>query len=154
MTAPGADGPDGPVEIDRVEFEVERGKIGEFVRATAVQDPIHRDSAAARSAGLADIAATATHVVVAGHHRDQLAFVRALGLDLPRVVVGAVRWDYERPLVAGDSLRGMRHVVADERRATRTGGSLRRITLRTDYLDAADTRVVRVTETIIERSAS
>jgi acyl dehydratase len=139
--------------VDEVVFDVERGKIGEFVRATGVQDPVHRSPDAARAAGLPDIAATATHVVVAGHHRDQLAFVRALGLDLARVVVGSVRWEYERPLVAGDRLRGVREVVGDERKTNRKGGTLRLVTLRTEYRDAADAAVVRVLETIIERPA-
>jgi acyl dehydratase len=137
--------------IDRVEFTVDVGKIGEFVRATAVADPVHVDDAAASSAGFEARPATATHVVVAGHHRDQQALVTRLGLDLARVVVGSVRWTYARPLVAGDRLAGERRVVGDETRAGRDGISMRLITLETEYVEPAGAPVIWVREVIIER---
>ena len=52
--------------VDEVAFDVERGKIREFARATHSQDPVHADLAAAREAGFEHELATATHVVVAG----------------------------------------------------------------------------------------
>ena len=137
--------------VDEVAFDVERGKIAEFARATFASDPVHTDPVAAARAGHPDVLATATHVVVAGHHRDQRAFVRRLGLALERVVVGGVRWTYERPLRAGDSLRGVRRVIADTEREGSRGGRMRIITLETDFRDASDLSVVRVEETIIER---
>ena len=109
---------------------------------------------AARAAGFAAEAATATYVVAAGHYRDQRALLTALGLDLARVVVGSVSWLYERPLVAGDELRGTRRVVSDERREGKRGGSMRLVTLETEYLDAAGSTVTRVQELLIERGAS
>ncbi|EWT07791.1 acyl dehydratase [Intrasporangium chromatireducens Q5-1] len=140
--------------IDEVSFDVERGKIREFATATATDDLIHTDRAAARAAGFEDVLATPTHVVVAGHVRDQGAFVDRLGLALERVVVGGVRWEYQRALVAGDTLRGTRRVTSDVQRAGSRGGTVRIITLETEYLDAAGSPVVRLTETIIERGAS
>ena len=139
--------------VDRVELQVERGKIAEFARASRAEDPVHTDPEAARSAGFPGPVATATHVVVAGHQRDQQAFVAALGLDLRRVVVGSVAWEYERPLVVGDSLVATRHVLADEIREARSGGSMRLVTLETQYLDAVDGGlVVRQREVLVERS--
>jgi hypothetical protein len=140
--------------VDRVEFTVEAGKIGEFVRATHTVDPVHTDDATTASAGLAGWAATATHVVVAGHHRDQRAMVAHLGLELSRVVVGSVRWSYARPLVAGDHLVGTRRVVGDERRAGRDGTPRRLVTLDTEYVDGTGATVVRTREVIIERGAA
>lgn len=84
--------------------------------------------------------ATATHVVVAGHHRDQRRFVEKLGLALERVVVGSVTWTYLRPLVAGDRLRGVRRLVGDRRK-----GALRIVTLETDYVDADRSRSPQAT---------
>jgi acyl dehydratase len=140
--------------LDRVEFTVDGGKIGEFVRATLTADPVHTDDEAAATAGFAGRAATPTHVVVAGHYRDQQAMVAGLGLDLARVVVGSVRWSYARPLVAGDHLVGTRRVVADERRDGRLGGSMRLVTLETEYVDASAKPVVWTREVIIERGAA
>jgi hypothetical protein len=138
----------GPVigaVVDVVAFDVERGKIAEFARATRAEDPRHHD---------ADAPATATHVVVAGHHRDQAAFVEKLGLELSRIVVGSVSWEYERPLRAGDSIVGTRTVIADERRTGRQGGTMRLITLETVYVDAAGTVAVRQREVLIERGTA
>lgn len=140
--------------IDEVAFDVEGGKIAEFARATFAEDRIHTDPIVAAGTGHRAVLATPTHVVVAGHYRDQRAFVHRLGLALERVVVGGVKWSYERPLRAGDSLRGVRRVVGDVRRTGSRGGSMRIITLETEYCDAADQPVVRVEETIIERGAA
>jgi acyl dehydratase len=140
--------------VDEVAFDVERGKIVEFARATHAADPVHTDPHFAAQAGHPSVLATPTHVVVAGHHRDQRAFVDRLGLTLERVVVGGVKWTYDRPLRAGDSLRGVRRVIGDTERASSSGGRLRVITLETEYRDTADQPVVRVEETIIERGAA
>ncbi|MFD4972441.1 MaoC family dehydratase N-terminal domain-containing protein [Streptomyces sp. NPDC058424] len=140
--------------VDQVAFDVESGKIREFARATFVEDPVHTDRAAAREAGFDDVPATPTHVVVAGHQRDQRAFVERLGLALERVVVGSVRWRYLRPLLAGDSLHGVRRVVRDERREGKRGGSMRMVTLETEYVDAEGAPVVRQLEVLIERGKS
>lgn len=139
------------MELDRVVFDVERGKILEFARATHAEDPAHRDRAVARTRGAVDVLATGTHVVVAGQHRDQEAFTAALGLDRARVVVGSVDWFYVRPLHAGDTLTGIRRVVADETRQGSRGGQLRLVTLETEFLDADGQLAVRQREVLIER---
>jgi hypothetical protein len=90
-------------------------------------------------------------VVVAGHHRDPATFVEKLSLELRRIVVGSVSWEYERPLRAGDSLVGTRTVIADERRTGRRGGAMRLITLETVYVDTAGAVAVRQREVLIER---
>jgi acyl dehydratase len=138
-------------EVDSVAFEVERGKIREFAVATLAADPVHVDPGAARAAGFDEVPATATHVVVAGHYRDQRAFVAELGLDLARIVVGSVSWSYDRPLLAGDRLTGVRTVVSDETREGRRGGTMRLVTLETAYSAAAGDVPVRVREVLIER---
>ncbi|GLY40409.1 hypothetical protein Amsp01_064320 [Amycolatopsis sp. NBRC 101858] len=134
--------------VDEVTFDVERGKILEFARATFAEDPVHTSEASARAAGFARLPATPTHVVVAGHHRDQRRFVEKLGLAFDRVVVGSVKWTYVRPLLAGDRVHGVRRVVDDRRK-----GALRIVTLETDYVDTAGESVVVVRETLIERGA-
>ena len=131
--------------VDEVAFDVERGKIGEFARATYAEDPVHTAD---------EPLATATHVVVAGHHRDQSAFLATLGLARERVVVGSVKWWYTRPLRAGDTLRGVRRVVADERREGRRGGTMRLVTLETAYGDPTGAVVVWQREVLIERGGA
>jgi acyl dehydratase len=137
--------------VDRVAFDVERGKIREFARASLAEDAVHTDRAAAREAGFGDVLATGTHVVVAGQYRDQRRFVEQLGLDLSRVVVGSVSWHYERPLRAGDSLVGTRTVLADETKPARRGGTMRLVTLETAFVDQHGIVVVRQREVLIEK---
>lgn len=128
--------------VDRVELDVERGKVREMARATYAEDPRHRDGDV--------VLATATHVVVAAHQRDQRGFVQRLGLDLPRVVVGSTGWEYARPLVVGDSLVGTRRVVSDETREGRAG-TMRLVTLETEWADPSGAVVVRQREVLVER---
>lgn len=140
--------------VDEVAFTVEAGKVAEFARATAAEDPVHTDAEAAAAAGLPGQAATPTHVVVSGHHRDQRAMVERLGLALERVMVGGVRWRYHRPLVVGDRLRGSRRLVGDEQVGGRAGRApLRRLTLETAFVDAAGHVAVEWQETVLERGA-
>jgi acyl dehydratase len=139
--------------VDEVTVPVEAGKIRELVRATGTLDPVHLDREAASAAGFGGIPAPLTFSVTAGHLRDQQAFVRELGLDIRRIVVGSVAWEYLRPLVAGDVLTATRRVETDESRIGRSG-PMRLVTLVTEFVDAVGDIVVVQREVLIEREAS
>ncbi|MBD0860312.1 MaoC family dehydratase N-terminal domain-containing protein [Gordonia sp. zg691] len=139
--------------LDVVCVDVEPGKIREFARATHAQDDAHTDAETASAAGFGALPATATHVVVAGHHRDQAGFVAALGLAIERVVVGSVDWEYARPLVAGDRITGTRRVVDDSTRQGKSGGTMRLVTLETQWVDQHGQTAVTQREVLIERGA-
>ena len=139
--------------VDTVHFDVEAGKIREFARASHAEDPAHVDPAEAVRRGFATPLATATHVVVAGHHRDQQGFVQKLGLDIGRVVVGSTSWEYLRPLRAGDSLSGTRTVVSDQVKQRADGTTMRLLGLETEYVDRHGVITVRQRETLIERGS-
>lgn len=136
--------------VDDVTLDVEAGKIREFARATGARDSAHVDATAAAARGMTAPLATLTHSVAVGHHRDQRAFVDALGLDIRRVVVGEVSWRYARPLVAGDRLRATRRVVSDEAREG-SSGRLRLLTLETEFVDDTGAVALTVGEVLIER---
>ncbi|WP_067663190.1 FAS1-like dehydratase domain-containing protein [Nocardia miyunensis] len=139
--------------LDVVSFEVEAGKVREFAGATHTADPVHTDAEAAAAAGFSNVLATPTHVVVAGHHRDQKQFVQALGLAIERVVVGSVEWHYARPLVAGDRLTGTRRIADDTTREGKRGGTMRLVTLETLWVDESGDTAVTQREVLIERGA-
>jgi hypothetical protein len=128
--------------VDRVTLPVEAGKIRELAAATGAADPAHAE-------GLA----TLTHTVTAAHLRDQRAFVAGLGLDIRRIVVGGVSWEYLRPLRAGDVLDAVRRVESDDRREGRSG-PLRLVVLVTEFTDAEGVVAVRQRETLVERGAA
>ncbi|QII07846.1 MaoC family dehydratase [Rhodococcoides fascians A25f] len=140
--------------LDSVTLDVEAGKIREFARATRTTDAVHTDATAASRAGFDRLPATPTHVVVAGHQRDQKEFVRALGLAIERVVVGSVEWKYLRPLLAGDTVTGTRRVVDDTTREGKRGGSMRLVTLETTWADSSGQAVIIQREVLIERGKS
>jgi acyl dehydratase len=123
--------------IDTVEFGVEEGKVQEFARA----------------AGATDVTAVPlTFAAVAGHWRDQAAMVAALGLDLPRIVVGGTEWEYHAPIAVGDRLHGDRIVIADEARDGKRG-TMRILTLETALRNAAGDLAVTQRDTVIELPA-
>lgn len=139
--------------LDVVSFDVESGKIREFARATHAEDAVYVDTGAAAAAGFPRVPATPTHVVVAGHHRNQTEFVAALGLAIERVVVGSVDWQYFRPLLAGDRMTGTRRIVDDTTRDGKRGGTMRLVTLETTWNDEAGECAAVQREVLIERGA-
>jgi acyl dehydratase len=115
--------------VDEFAFGVEAGKVREFARA--IDAPPE--------------AVPLTFTAVAAHHRDARAAVEKLGLDIRRVVVGEVEWEYARPLVIGDALHG-RRVVA----GVRERGTMKFVTLETEFRDAEGEIALRQRETLIE----
>ena len=115
--------------VDEFAFTVETGKVREFARAIGTP---HDD-------------VPLTFTVVAGHYRDARAAVERLGLDIRRVVVGEVEWEYERPVVVGDALHG-RRVVAGRRESR----GMTFVTLETEFRDGAGKVALRQREVLIE----
>jgi len=107
-------------------YLVGREKVREFARAIGVTDPLSFDTEAARSRGYADVVAPPTYAI-----RLSLAAVETvaidpeLGLDYTRVVHGDQRFEYARPIVAGDELicqvtiDGIRSVAGNDMITTR-----------------------------------
>src|SRR3954463_6397045 len=84
-------------------YVVGREKIREFARAIGATDPEYHDPEAARALGHADVVAPPTFPVVVPLGRSrQIVDDPELGLDYSRVVHGAQRFAYVRPVVAGD----------------------------------------------------
>ena len=110
----------------------------------------YTDRAVAIDEGFRNIPAPLTFTVTAGHHRDALAAAALLGMEMSRVVVGEVLWEYRRPLIVGDRIRGRRVVAEVRERQGARGGRLRLATLETRYHDQTDTLVLLQREILIE----
>jgi acyl dehydratase len=124
--------------VDEFAFAVEPGKVREF--ALAIQEP---------SDGV-----PLTFTVVASHYRDARAAVEKLGLDIKRVVVGEVEWEYTRPVVVGDQLSARRVVAGVKTREGARGGSMTLVTLETEFRDAHGEVALRQREVLIETGAA
>ncbi|MEV6985308.1 MaoC family dehydratase N-terminal domain-containing protein [Sphaerisporangium sp. NPDC051017] len=86
-------------------YEVSRVKIKEFAAAIGDHNPIYRDPEAARAAGHPDVVAPPTFPIVftlAG--AGEALADPDLGLDFAMVVHGEQRFEYVRPIHAGDEL--------------------------------------------------
>ena len=82
-------------------YEVSRMKIREFADAIGDGNPIYRDQEAAKAAGHPDVIAPPTFPIVVSPAGPALADPE-LGLNYAMVVHGEQRFEYTRPLRAGD----------------------------------------------------
>ena len=86
-------------------YLVGREKIREFAAAIHVTDPQHTDVEVARGRGYADIVAPPTFpIVIQEKTLAQLLAHPESGIDFSRVVHGDQKFEYSRPIVAGDEL--------------------------------------------------
>ncbi len=86
-------------------YEVGRGKIAEFASAIGEDDPVHRDSEAARAAGYPDVIAPPTFAIALTLEAANVVLGDPqVSLDYSRVVHGEQRFVHHRPIRAGDRL--------------------------------------------------
>jgi acyl dehydratase len=84
-------------------YEVSRVKLAEFADAIGDQNPLYRDSAAAQAAGFPDVIAPPTFPNVITMTSSSRALAEpGLNLNYAMVVHGEQRFEYARPLHAGD----------------------------------------------------
>jgi acyl dehydratase len=100
-------------------YEVSRVKIAEFADAIGDPNPIYRDRDAAQAAGFADVIAPPTFAIVISMAGAGRAVADpGLGLNYAMVVHGEQRFEYARPLTAGDVVTA-RSTISDIRDAGR-----------------------------------
>jgi acyl dehydratase len=126
---------------------VGREKVREFARATFATDPVHTDLTEAASRGFSDLVAPATFpVVIQQGALDMLVSDPEAGIHFSRVVHGDQRFDYTRPVVAGDELVGTLRVTK-----VQTLGGHTMVTAECQMVDAGGLHVVTATSTLVVR---
>ncbi|HEX9032920.1 MAG TPA: MaoC family dehydratase N-terminal domain-containing protein, partial [Streptosporangiaceae bacterium] len=84
-------------------YEVSRVKVAEFADAIGDHNPVYRDRGAAQRAGFSDVIAPPTFPIVISMASSGRAIVDpGLNINYAMVVHGEQRFEYSRPLVAGD----------------------------------------------------
>jgi acyl dehydratase len=84
-------------------YEVSRVKIAEFADAIGDPNPLYRDRAAAQAAGYPDVIAPPTFAIVISMASTARVVVDpGLGVNYAMVVHGEQRFEYSRPIHAGD----------------------------------------------------
>ena len=130
-------------------YEVSRVKIAEFADAIGDANPVYRDSAAARAAGHPDVIAPPTFAIVISMPSTARAVVDpGLGLNYAMVVHGEQRFEYTRPIIAGDVLTAQPTITE-----IRDAGRNVMVTTSTQIRDAAGELVCTALSTLVERGA-
>ena len=130
-------------------YEVAREKIREFASAISDDNPAYFDLDAAKALGHSDLVAPPTFAVVVTRG-PQISVIEDpdLGLDFSRVVHGDQKFEFTRPILAGDVLTTTATVGAAH---TRAGNDF--LTIRSHVVDASGAAVVTVSATLVARAA-
>jgi len=131
-------------------YEVSRVKIAEFADAIGDRNPLFRDRAAAQAAGYPDVIAPPTFAIVISMGSTARAVADpGLGLNYAMVVHGEQRFEYSRPIVAGDVVTA-RSTITDIRDAGRNV----LLTAQTEIRAADGEHVCTAYNTLVERGGA
>ncbi|MEV7965693.1 MaoC family dehydratase N-terminal domain-containing protein [Sphaerisporangium sp. NPDC088356] len=131
-------------------YEVCRVKIREFAAAIGDHNPIYRDPEAAREAGHPDVVAPPTFPIVFSLSGAGEALADPeLGLDFAMVVHGEQRFEYDRPIYAGDEL-----LCTSTISEIRSVGRNELLTVTSEVSTVQGEPVCRTYNTIIERGGA
>ncbi|MGB8651941.1 MAG: MaoC family dehydratase N-terminal domain-containing protein [Mycobacteriales bacterium] len=131
-------------------FEVTRNDIRRFALAIGDPNPAYLDREAAKALGHPDVVAPPTFLITATTGEPGGGFIGnpELGLNYAMVVHGEERFEFHRPVYAGDALDTVT-TVADIRDAGRN----ELMTLVTEVTSNGE-RVATVTNTIVSRGTA
>jgi acyl dehydratase len=128
-------------------YEVSRVKIAEFADAIGDPSPLYRDRDAARAAGHPDVIAPPTFaIVISMASSGRVVGDPGLGVNYAMVVHGEQRFEYARPIGAGDLLTAT-STISDIRET----GRLVMLSTRTDIHTVAGEYVCTAYSTLVER---
>ena len=131
-------------------YEVSRVKIREFADAIGETSELHRSREAAQAAGYPDVIAPPTFpIVIAMAASGAAVGDPGLGINYAMVVHGEQRFEYSRPLHAGDLVTAQSTIES-----IRSAGSLTMLTTRTEIRTVAGEQVCTAYSTIVERGAA
>ncbi len=130
-------------------YEVSRVKIAEFADAIGDPNPVFRDTAAAQAAGYPDVIAPPTFPIVIAMAASGAAVADpGLGLNYAMVVHGEQRFEYSRPLHAGDVVTAQSTISG-----IRAVGSITMLTTETQIRTTGGEHVCTGFSTLVERGA-
>lgn len=135
----------GRVFAPTAPYLVGREKVREFARAVFADDPQHVDPAAAQALGYADVVAPPTFaMVIQDFTLQQLLAEPDAGIELSRVLHAEQKFQYTRPIVAGDELTATLSVT----RVRAIGGNTM-VSSEADIRDATGEHVVTASSTLL-----
>ena len=128
-------------------YEISRVKIREFADAIGDRNPLCRDQEAAKAAGYPDVIAPPTFPIVVSLGNPGLADPD-LGLNYAMVVHGEQRFEYTRPVHAGDVVTCTSTITE-----IKSIGSNEKMVVETDVKTTEGELICKTYNTIVERGA-
>lgn len=131
---------------------VERGKVHEFADAILDEHPHYHDAEAAADAGLPGVVAPPTFAMATALFSEADAELppELAALDMRFALHGAQEFVFERPVFAGDLLRGEPGEVKAYEKKGRRGGRMKFVEAETVYRDQQGEIVLRTRTTAIQ----
>ncbi|HLV72642.1 MAG TPA: MaoC family dehydratase N-terminal domain-containing protein [Vulgatibacteraceae bacterium] len=128
-------------------YEVSRVKIREFADAIGDPNPLYRDQEAAKAAGHPDVIAPPTFPIVVSLGNAALADPD-LNLNYAMVVHGEQRFEYTRPMRAGDVVTCTSTITE-----IKSIGNNEKMVIETDIKTVEGEHICKTYNTIVERGA-
>lgn len=99
-------------EMEPFDATLEKGQMELFAKALGEKNSIYIDESVARAEGYSSIVALPTYLIRLGT-RDDLTYslFEKLGIDPAKLLHGEQEFILERPLFAGETLRGVKKIV-------------------------------------------
>lgn len=131
-------------------YEISRVKLAEFADAIGDPNPVYRDREAARAAGFSDVIAPPTFPIVIGARSSGEAMADpGLGLNYAMVVHGEQRFEYTRPMRAGDMIVAQTTITG-----IKSAGSNAILSTSTRFTTTDGEHVCTAYSTIVERGGA
>ncbi|MFH1625856.1 MAG: MaoC family dehydratase N-terminal domain-containing protein [Pseudomonadota bacterium] len=138
-------------EYPEFSFEVEKGKVREFARATGDKSPVFYDEKAAKEEGFQGLALPPTFATVftmAGGLMNIM--LDDLKMNLAKLLHGGQQYEYFKPIKPGDTITG-KVKIANVFEKTGKAGTMDFVVLETTYTNQNGEKVLIDTGTMIQR---
>jgi acyl dehydratase len=134
------------------EFTVERVKVKEFADAICDPNPIYKDREYAKSKGIEDVLMPVTFPATCLQYEGPLwDAMKKLEVDQNKGAHGEFEVIYERPVCAGETLRGEMVIGDIYSKAGKRGGAMTFIEMKFNFYDRNNKLVVATKNIMIEK---
>ena len=139
-------------EYAAVQWEVERGKIRELVRAIGDPDPIYVSKDAAIKEGYKDSPAPPTFLTVPMMWSSSMPVVITdLAINFAMLLHGEEEYEYYQEIYPGDVITASPKVAAIEEKTSKSGKKMDMVTIELLYVNQRGEKVAKAKSLLVER---
>ncbi len=139
-------------EYAAVQWEVERGKIRELVRAIGDPDPIYVSKDAAIKEGYKDSPAPATFLTVPMMWSSSMPVVITdLAINFVMLLHGEEEYEYYQEIYPGDVITATPKVAAIDEKTSKSGKKMDMVTIELLYKNQRGEKVAKAKTLLVER---